>query len=463
MNTRSIRRGRDDGRSQSIAVQRNGRSSPLFSIQLVRGRRGKPRHPSARSTPSQRRCRQRVRAAQLPQHHRPDPAGHARCYRGLSRCRLHPAVLMPEKMDRAGIKSSFGNLRQRPPGPGYLAWLGSRASTQAQFQRFQLRGGRFGQRYRQRHHLSQSLRLRPRAASRPGASCIIYNRLIGIGIPAAPSRAATVTWHAQHAHRARLRRSRWLPLRRFLRVITARPGRLPLRQGRFLVIFDPSTFTSPNYASLSPRRTTAARPHQHQQLGPMSRARTTPTFGPTTARLVRDAQPTGSTFRNLTAGNQEISSSSAGNAGSGFQHHRLARHGQERDHRRRAPRTFSPFGGSDLCVTTDSPGQQRQRHRRVSQPRPVLRTRAGKPDIVAPVITCPAASFRVASLRHGHGRLVLHRQRSLRRVQLNYFPSSGQQFIPPPRYEPLVPGRCRSAPLIRQFFIKQQPDLPAPP
>ncbi|MGH7242204.1 MAG: S8 family serine peptidase [Phycisphaerales bacterium] len=360
--------------------------------------------------------------------------------------------VMPEMNDERQDQIIAGNLTGNlPTAPGYLAWLGTKGFTQAQFNAsnfaVDVSDSGIDNATTSPNHFGLY-----ESGVRPGTSRIIYNRLVGT--PHAGSTLKGCDGHGTLNTHIVLGFSN-LAGAPFADTSGYRYGLgvCPFTKAGSSVIFDPSTFTSPNYASLqSQAYNNGARISTNSWGAAVSGVYNTD--AQSYDALVRDAQPAGSTVPN--AGNQEmVIVFSAGNSGSGAT--TIGSPGTGKNVITvGAGENVQAFGGADGCGTTDAQANSANDIIPFSSRGPCVDGRK-KPEIVAPgthvsggvtQTAAPAATgtadacFTATGVCGGVGGA-------------SFFPA-GQQFYTASSGTshscPAVAGGCA---LIRQFFINQ--------
>ena len=228
------------------------------------------------------------------------------------------------------------------------------------------------------------------------------------------------------------------------------------------VIFDPGSFTSPNYADLESHAYNDGARISSNSWG--SAANTYTTDSQSYDALVRDAQPAGSTFP--AAGNQEmIIVFAAGNNGSGAN-----TVGSPSTAKNvitvGAAEGVNPFGGADACAIDDTGADSANDLIFFSGRGPTADGRK-KPDISAPgthitggvaqaSIVSPAGSGSGAQLACFDGSGVCGG------VGSNFFPAGQQWYTASSGTSHSTPAISGVAALIRQHFINQALTPPTP-
>jgi subtilisin-like proprotein convertase family protein len=229
---------------------------------------------------------------------------------------IHP-YFTPQKLDERQDQIIAGNLSgNSPTGPGYLAWLASKGFTQAQFTTsgfvVDLSDSGIDNGTTSPGHFGLYT-----SGDTNGGGRVVYNRLEGT-----PNTGSTLQGCDGHGNiNAHI-------IAAFNSLSNGFPhadsagylydlGVCPFVKVGSSVIFDPGTFTSPNYANLQSQAY-----HDGARISNNSWGANTAGAYDSDAQsydaLVRDAQPSGSTFP--VAGNQEmVIVFAAGNAGSGAQ------------------------------------------------------------------------------------------------------------------------------------------------
>lgn len=444
----------------AVAVQLNGEASPLFAIQLVRDAATNAATAgvinavrSGAVVRDEEFLNYRNVIAPIP------PALLATVAAQPDVVSIQPYV-MPIKMDERQDQIVAGNISgTTPTGPGYLTWLASRGFTQAQFAAsnfaVDVSDSGIDNATTSPNHFGLY-----ETGVRPGTSRIIYNRLVGSAHSGSTLKGCdghgTLNTHIVLGFDD-LAGTPYADASGYHYGL----GVCPFTKAGSSVIFDPSTFTSPNYASLqSQAYNNGARISTNSWGANVSGAYNSD--AQSYDSLVRDAQPTGSTVP--VAGNQEmVIVFSAGNAGSGSG--TIGSPGSAKNIICvGAAEGVQAFGGSDGCATPDSQANSANDMVSFSSRGPCTDGRK-KPDIVAPgthisggVVQAanPAATgtadscFTANGVCGGTGGS-------------DFFPVSGQQLYTASSGTshscPAVAGGCA---LIRQFFINQGMTPPSP-
>jgi hypothetical protein len=372
---------------------------------------------------------------------------------------IQPYVI-PQLRDERQAQIVSGNLSgNSPSGPGYLAWLASRGFTQAQFTAsnfvVDVTDSGIDNATTSPNHLGLYLN-----GVRPGTSRIVYNRLVGT--PNAGSTLQGCDGHGNLNTHIVLGYNNSATGAPFTDASGFRYGLgiCPFVKGGSSVVFDPSTFTFPNYTSLqSQAYNNGARISTNSWGANVAGAYNTDSQS--YDFLVRDAQPTGSTFP--AAGNQQmVILFSAGNAGSG-----AGTIGSPATGKNvitvGASENVQAFGAADGCGTTDAEASSANDMVAFSSRGPCADSRK-KPDIVAPgthvsggvaQTAAPAATgtanacFSAAGVCGGAGGA-------------NFFPAGQQFYSASSGTSHSCPAVAGGAALIRQFFLNQALSAPTP-
>ncbi len=444
----------------NVAVQRPGEASPLFSIQMVKdvwsngetlGTIDAVRNGAVHSD------------YEMLSYHNviaPIPPAMLGAIAARPDVVSIQAYVLPEKMDERQDQILAGNLSGNlPSGPGYLAWLSSRGFTQAQFTAsnfaVDVTDSGIDNATTSPNHFGLY-----QTGIRPGTSRIIYNRLVGTPHVGSTIKGCdghgTLNTHIVMGYDG-LAGSPFADASGYHYGL----GVCPFVKAGSSVIFDPSTFTSPNYASLQSRAyNDGARISTNSWGATVSGAYNTD--AQSYDALVRDAQPAGSTVP--AAGNQEmVIVFSAGNSGSGAQ--TIGSPGTAKNVITvGAAENVQAFGAADGCGTTDAQSNSANDIIPFSSRGPCADGRK-KPDIMGPgghvsggviQVAAPAATgtadacFTANGVCGGPGGS-------------NFFPSAGQQFYTASSGTshscPAVAGGCA---LVRQFFINRGMAAPSP-
>lgn len=352
-----------------------------------------------------------------------------------------------------------GNLSgNSPTAPGYLAWLGTKGFTQAQFTAsgfaVDISDSGVDNGTTSPNHFGLY-----EGGVRPGTSRIIYNRVVGTPNSGSTLKGCdghgTLNTHIIGGY-SNLTGTPFADASGFRYGL----GIAPFVRVGSSVIFDPNSFTSPNYANLQSMAYRDSARISSNSWGSLTSNRYT-TDSQSYDALVRDAQPTGSTVPN--AGNQEMvivfANGNAGSAAGTVRSPGTAKNVISVG----AAENVQSFGGSDGCGTADSGANSANDIASFSSRGPCPDGRK-KPDIVAPgthvsggvvQVASPAGTGTADSCFDGSG--------VCGGVASHYFPSSGQQFYTASsgtsHSTPCVAGGCA---LIRQFFINQGMAAPSP-
>jgi hypothetical protein len=367
--------------------------------------------------------------------------------------------IIPELFDERQDQIVAGNLSGNvPSGVGYLNWLASKGFTQAQFSASSFSvdvsdSGIDNGTTSPNHFGLYS------GGIRPGTSRIIYNRLVGT--PHSGSTLQGCDGHGNlNTHIVLGYNSGVGAPQTDAAGYHYGLGVCPFATAGSSVIFDPSTFTSPNYANL-------------QSMAYNNGARiSTNSWGASTFgiynsdsqsydALVRDAQPAGSTFP--TAGNQEmVIVFAAGNSGSGASSVGTPGTGKN-IFTIGASEGVQAFGGADGCGETDAMADSANDIAAFSGRGPCTDGRK-KPDLMAPGTHISGGVAQTASpAPTGTANPCYVGSGVCGGVSSIYFPSAGQQLWTASsgtsHSTPCVAGGCA---LLRQFFINNSLTPPSP-
>ena len=368
--------------------------------------------------------------------------------------------VMPQMHDERQDQIIAGNLSGNvPSGPGYLNWLAGKGFTQAQFSTsgfaVDISDSGLDNGTTSPNHFGLYV-----TGVKPGTSRVVYNRLVGSAHTGSTLKGCdghgTLNSHIVMGYND----------------IPGSPhadtsgyhyglGVCPFVKIGSSVIFDPSTFTSPNYTTL-----------QSQAYNNGARISTN-SWGAATAgaynadsqaydTLVRDAQPTGATFP--AAGNQEmVIVFSAGNSGSGAT--TIGSPGSGKNIICvGAGEGVQAFGVADGCAIADSGADNANDMATFSSRGPCSDGRK-KPDIVAPGThisggVTQQASPGVTGLADTcfNGAGVCGGSASS-----HFFPLAGQQWWSASSgTSHSCPAVAGGAALVRQYFINQGMTAPSP-
>ncbi|MFO0830285.1 MAG: immunoglobulin domain-containing protein [Phycisphaerales bacterium] len=363
-------------------------------------------------------------------------------------------VLFDERQDMIVSGNISGT---NPSGPGYLAWLASKGFTQAQFNTSNFvvdisdSGVDNGTTSPNHFGLYQS-------GIRPGTSRIAYNRLMGTA-----NSGSTLQGCDGHGNLNTHIIAGYVD-------VAGSPhadasgyhyglGVCPFVKVGSSVIFDPSTFTSPNYTTLQSTAYNSGARISSNSWGNTS-GNTYNVDSQTYDSLVRDAQPTGAAFP--AAGNQEmIIVFAAGNSGSAANTVHPPATGKNLI-TVGAAENVQAFGGSDGCATADAEANSINDIASFSSRGPCSDTRK-KPEIVAPGTHVSGGVAQTASpAATGTANACFTASGVCGGVGSNFFPA-GQQFYTASsgtsHSTPAVAGACA---LVRQFFLNQGMGAPSP-
>ncbi len=368
--------------------------------------------------------------------------------------------VMPEKHDERQDQIVAGNLSGTgPSGPGYLAWLASKGFTQAQFNASGFAvdvsdsGIDDGTTAPNHFGLYESGNL-------AGTSRIIYNRLVGTAHSGSTIQGCdghgNLNTHIVLGY-DNTSGSPFADASGYHYGL----GVCPFTKAGSSVIFDPSTFTSPNYPNLqSMAYHDGARISTNSWGAAVSGAYNTD--AQSYDALVRDAQPSGSTYP--TAGNQEmVIVFSAGNSGSGAG--TIGAPGSGKNIISvGAAENVQAFGGNDGCAIGDTGADSANDIISFSSRGPCQDGRK-KPDIVAPGTHVSGGVGQANPVATGTGAALSCFTGSgvCGGVSSNFFPSAGQQFYSASSgTSHSCPAVAGGAALARQFFINQGWGVPSP-
>ncbi|HVP12833.1 MAG TPA: S8 family serine peptidase [Phycisphaerae bacterium] len=362
--------------------------------------------------------------------------------------------LFCERQDQIVAGNLSGN---DPSGPGYMAWLASKGFTQAQFDAsgfvVDVSDSGIDNGTTSPNHFGLYA-----SGTRPGTSRIVYNRLVGTPNPGSTLRGCDGHGNL-NAH-----------ILLGYDDLTSSPfadasgyhyglGVCPFVRAGSSVVFDPNTFTSPNYADLQSMAF-----HDNARISSNSWGGDTAGMYTTDSQsydaLVRDAQPSGSTY--AAAGNQEIvivfangnAGPASGTVGAPATAKNVISIG--------AGESVQAFGGSDRCGYGDAYANSANDMATFSSRGPCADGRK-KPDIVAPGTHVSGGVPQAASPGPtGTADPCFDASGICGGVGSLYFPS-GQQFYTASTGTshscPAVAGGCA---LIRQFFINRGMSPPSP-
>ena len=366
--------------------------------------------------------------------------------------------VLPTKNDERQDQIIAGNLSgSGPSGPGYLAWLATKGFTQAQFTASNFAVDVTDSGVDNGTTSPNHFGLREGGLI-AGASRIIYNRLVGTPHSGSTIKGCdghgTVNTHIVGGY-SDMAGSPHVDASGYHYGL----GVCPFVKAGSSVIFDPNTFTSPNYANLqSMAYNDGARISTNSWGASVFGAYNTDSQSYDS--LVRDAQPTGSTF--AVVGNQQmVICFSAGNSGSGTGS--IGSPGTGKNIISvGAAENVQAFGGSDGCAIADSGANSADDIISFSSRGPCTDGRK-KPDIMAPGTHVSGGVAQAAPVATGTGAADACYVGTgvCGGVGSTYFPSAGQQFYTASSGTshscPAVAGGCA---LIRQFFLNL--GLPAP-
>ena len=232
------------------------------------------------------------------------------------------------------------------------------------------------------------------------------------------------------------------------------------------IIFDTSSFTNPNYPNLASRAYRDGVRISSNSWG-ADTAGAYDVDAQSYDALVRDAQPTGSAV--ATAGNQQMTFVfAAGNAGSGTK--TVGSPGTAKNVITvGAAENVQPFGGSDGSGISDTGADSANDVISFSSRGPCADSRA-KPDIMAPGTHVSGGAPQATKSMTGTGTalpaftaLALTNLGVSGGVNSRYFPSSGQQFYTASSgTSHATPGVAGAAALVYQWFLNRGSTAPSP-
>ncbi len=373
---------------------------------------------------------------------------------------------IPVKMDERQDMIVSGNLAGNvPSGPGYLTWLASKGFTQAQFTAsgfgVDVSDSGIDNATTSPNHFGLYVGGDPSAASR-----VVYNRLEGT-----PNSGSTLQGCDGHGTLNSHIVSGYVP--------TAAPfdaaphmdsagyhyglGVAPFVKVGSSVIFDPGTFTNPNYANLQSEAY-----HDGMRLSTNSwGANVSGQYNSDSQAydaLVRDAQPAGSTYP--TAGNQEMvivfsagnSGPSSGTIGSPGTAKNVITSG--------ASENVQAFGAADQCGVTDAQADSANDVIGFSSRGPCLDGRK-KPDFMAPGTHVSGGVFQATKVSPVSGTGAASACFDATGVcagpgTSNFWPLSQQWYTASSGTSHSCPAMAGGAALVRQYFLNQAFSAPSP-
>lgn len=363
-------------------------------------------------------------------------------------------TLFDERQDQIIAGNTTGNL---PNGATYLAWLGTKGFTQAQFTAsnfaVDVSDSGLDNGTTTPNHFGLFVN-----GTRPGTSRVAYTRLVGTPHSGSTLKGCdghgTLNSHIIGGYSA----SSGSPFTDGAGYHYGL-GVAPFVRVGSSVIFDPSSFTSPNYPNLQSQAYNDNARISSNSWGNTS-GNTYNSDSQSYDALVRDAQPTGSTF--ATAGNQEmVIVFAAGNSGSAANTvHPPAT--AKNVITVGASEGVQAFGGSDNCATPDSQADSLNDMATFSSRGPCSDNRK-KPEIVAPgthisggvaQTASPAATGTADACYNGTG--------VCGGVGSNFFPAGQQFYTASTGTSHSTPCVSGGAALIRQYFINQGLTPPSP-
>lgn len=368
------------------------------------------------------------------------------------------AYFVPKKMDERQDIILTGTLTGANPSGGYLGWLAGRNFTQAQFTAsgfaVDVTDSGLDNATQSPNHFGLYV-----GGVRPGTSRVIYNRLEGT-----PNAGSTLAGKDGHGTINSHIIGGFNDLSSGVH-IDANGYRYGLGMAPFVrlgssVIFDPNTFTSPNYPNLMSRAyRDGARISSNSWGANVGGAYNTDSQA--YDALVRDAQPTGSAVP--TVGNQEmVIVFSAGNAGAGA--NTIGSPGTGKNIICvGAAENNRAFGGADGCGTTDAEADSANDIVGFSSRGPCDDSRI-KPDIQAPGTHITGGVWQTANpSATGTADPAFDGTGVCGGVSSNFFPSAGQQFYTASSgTSHSCPATSGAAALIRQDFINKGRTAPSP-
>ena len=377
-----------------------------------------------------------------------------------------------ERQDQIIAGNVTGN---GPSGPGYLAWLASKGFTQAQFSAsgfaVDVTDSGLDNGTTSPGHFGLYLTGDPAAGSR-----VIYNRLEGTAHSGSTLQGCdghgTLNSHIIAGYNNQPNGFPHTDAAGFHYGL----GVCPFVKIGSSVIFDPSSFTSPNYANLQSKAYQDGARISANSWGADS-AGAYNVDSQSYDALVRDAQPSGSTF--ATAGNQPmVIVFAAGNAGSGAQTVGSPGTGKnvitvgaaENVHSHSTANGGNDPGGSDGCGFTDAGADNLNDIASFSSRGPCSDGRM-KPDLVAPGTHITGGVAQTSTNTSGTGSAIAcFNGTGVCRLPgggtagsgNNFFPL-GQQFFTTSsgtsHSTPAVAGACA---LLRQYFLNSGSNAPSP-
>ncbi|MFL5356157.1 S8 family serine peptidase [Archangium sp.] len=230
------------------------------------------------------------------------------------------------------------------------------------------------------------------------------------------------------------------------------------------VVFDPGTFTSPNYANLQSRAYRDGMRISTNSWG--SSANTYNTDAQQYDALVRDAQPSAASVP--ATGNQEmVIVFAAGNGGSGA--NTVGSPGTAKNvFTVGASENVQPFGGADACGTTDAEANSAYDIVAFSSRGPTSDGRK-KPDIMAPGTHVSGGVAQAAGQRAsppavptGSALSCFDATGVCAGSGSNFFPSTQQWYTASSGTSHSTPAVAGATALLRQYFINQGVNPPTP-
>jgi subtilisin-like proprotein convertase family protein len=369
------------------------------------------------------------------------------------------AYIVPEKLDERMTQIMAGSLSGNvPSGPGYLAQLGAWGFTQAQFTAsgfsVDVTDSGIDNATTTPNHFALFVN-----GVRPGTSRVIYNRLEGT-----PHTGSTLQGCDGHGNLNAHIIGGYSDLTGFPHQDTAGfrfgLGVAPFVKLGSSVIFDPTTFTSPSYPNLQSKAyNDGARISSNGWGGSATGAYTVDAQA--YDALVRDAQPTGSTFP--TAGNQQmVIVFAVGNAGPGPT--TVTSPGTGKNVLTvGASENVHAFGGSDFCGINDAAADSANDMANFSSRGPTADLR-NKPDLIAPGTHLTGGVFQVASPpANGQAAGCFSATNVCGGLTpSNFFPAGQQWYTASSGSSHSAPAVAGGAALVRQYFINNGLTPPSP-
>lgn len=366
---------------------------------------------------------------------------------------------VPRKLDERQDQIVAGNLASGfPTGPGYLAWLASRGFTQAQFTASGFLVDVSDSGIDDGTSAPNHFALYRDGTFPGGVSRVLYNRLEGTANPG--STMAGCDGHGTlNAHLI----GGFDNLAGFPHVDSSGfhygLGVAPFVRLGSSVIFDPDTFTFPNFPNLQSKAFNDGARISNNSWGTYNGGAYDITAQAFDA-LTRDAQPAGSTFP--VAGNQEmVMIVAAGNAGPSIQ--TVASPASAKNvFTVGAAESVQSLGGADGCSVADSDANNANDMASLSSRGPTMDGRR-KPDLVAPG-THVSGGLAQADSPTGTGEADVCFTGSgiCGGVGSNFFPTGQQFFTVSSGTSHSAPAVAGASALLRQYFVNQSLTPPSP-